>query len=198
MGAVVKNPIPQLMPAAAKPVPRSFLIDSLPTMRVIDLNEAQQLSQFVTVVVLVPQAAAENGHTGSKIGRNNSLRETPASSNLVEFLSRAMTPSKVESAESNLVFGDVKVSFSSMEACRNGEPVTLTAMEFKTLKYLAQNARRVISRDELLNAVWGYENYPSTRTVDNHILKLRRKLERSPSRPVHFQTVHRAGYKFLP
>ena len=85
-----------------------------------------------------------------------------------------------------------------MEALRKGEPFVLTAMEFKTLKYFIQNARRVISRDELLNEVWGYENYPCTRTVDNHILKLRQKLERNPSRPVHFRTMHGAGYKFLP
>jgi DNA-binding response OmpR family regulator len=71
-------------------------------------------------------------------------------------------------------------------------------MEFKTLKYLAQNTRRVISRDELLNEVWGYENYPNTRTVDNYILRLRKKLEKDPSRPIHFRTVHGAGYKFLP
>jgi DNA-binding response OmpR family regulator len=74
----------------------------------------------------------------------------------------------------------------------------LTTMEFKMLKYLIQNAHRVISRDELLNEVWGYENYPCTRTVDNHILRLRQKLERDPSRPVHFRTMHGVGYKFLP
>jgi DNA-binding response OmpR family regulator len=85
-----------------------------------------------------------------------------------------------------------------MEALRKGEPVVLTTMEFKMLKYLIQNAHRVISRDELLNEVWGYENYPCTRTVDNHILRLRQKLERDPSHPVHFRTMHGVGYKFLP
>jgi DNA-binding response OmpR family regulator len=55
----------------------------------------------------------------------------------------------------------------------------------------------VISRDELLNEVWGYQNYPSTRTVDNHILKLRQKLEKDPTNPVHFRTVHGMGYKFV-
>jgi len=85
-----------------------------------------------------------------------------------------------------------------MEANRSGVPLILTTLEFKTLKYLIQNARRVISRDELLNEVWGYENYPSTRTVDNQVAKLRKKLERDPSRPVHLRTVHGAGYKFLP
>jgi DNA-binding response OmpR family regulator len=74
----------------------------------------------------------------------------------------------------------------------------MTAMEFKALKYLIQNPRRVISRDEMLNEVWGYQNYPSTRTVDNHILRLRQKLEREPSEPRHFITVHRTGYKFVP
>ena len=81
---------------------------------------------------------------------------------------------------------------------RDGEPVVLTAQEFKTLKFLVQNPERVITRDELLNEVWGYQNYPSTRTVDNHILKLRQKLERDPANPVHFRTVHGVGYKFVP
>jgi DNA-binding response OmpR family regulator len=98
----------------------------------------------------------------------------------------------------NSTGGDVTIDFSAMEALHKGLPVVLTALEFKTLKYLVQNARRVISRDELLNEVWGYENYPCTRTVDNHILRLRQKLESDPSRPAHFQTIHGAGYKFLP
>jgi DNA-binding response OmpR family regulator len=85
-----------------------------------------------------------------------------------------------------------------MTATRQGELVALTAMEFKTLKYLILNVRRVISRSELLQEVWGYNAYPRTRTVDNHIMKLRHKLEREPSRPVHFRTVHGAGYKFVP
>jgi DNA-binding winged helix-turn-helix (wHTH) protein len=95
-------------------------------------------------------------------------------------------------------FADVRVQFSKMEVTRDGEPVRLTTQEFKTLKFLMQNAERVISRDELLTEAWGYRNYPSTRTVDNHILRLRQKLERDPSRPVHFLTVQRAGYKFVP
>ena len=77
-------------------------------------------------------------------------------------------------------------------------PVDKRLQEFKTLKFLTQNAERVISRDELLNEVWGYQNYPSTRTVDNHILKLRQKLEKDPANPVHFRTVHGMGYKFVP
>jgi len=95
-------------------------------------------------------------------------------------------------------FGQIRVDFSSMEVSRADRPVALTALEFKALAFLVQNPERVISRDELLNEVWGYDNYPCTRTVDNHILKLRQKLERDASHPVHFLTVHRVGYKFVP
>ena len=95
-------------------------------------------------------------------------------------------------------FAQIRVDFSKMEVSRAEQPVALTALEFKALAFLVQNPERVISRDELLNEVWGYDNYPCTRTVDNHILKLRQKLERNPSHPVHFLTVHRIGYKFVP
>jgi DNA-binding response OmpR family regulator len=95
-------------------------------------------------------------------------------------------------------FGEITGCFSTMEIHRNGRPVNLTCKEFKTLQYLIKNPRRVVSRDELLNEVWGYQNYPCTRTVDNHILRLRRKLEIDPAHPQHFHTVHSVGYKFLP
>jgi DNA-binding response OmpR family regulator len=94
-------------------------------------------------------------------------------------------------------FDTISADFKKMEVKRDGKPVVLTAQEFKTFQFLVQNADRVISRDELLNEVWGYQNYPSTRTVDNHILKLRQKLEKDPSSPVHFRTVHGMGYKFV-
>jgi DNA-binding response OmpR family regulator len=95
-------------------------------------------------------------------------------------------------------FEGVKGCLSTMEIHRNGRPVILTCKEFKTLVYLIKNPRRVISRDELLNEVWGHQHYPCTRTVDNHILRLRKKLEPEPAHPQHFHTVHRSGYKFLP
>jgi DNA-binding response OmpR family regulator len=96
-----------------------------------------------------------------------------------------------------VTFGSISVDFTKIEVLREGEAVALTAQEFKTLKFLVQNAGRVITRDELLNEVWGYQNYPSTRTVDNHILKLRQKLENDPANPVHFRTVHGMGYRMV-
>jgi DNA-binding response OmpR family regulator len=95
-------------------------------------------------------------------------------------------------------FSDVKVDFTKMELWREGNRVQLTSQEFKVLKFMIQNAERVLSREELLNQVWGYRNYPSTRTVDNHILRLRQKLEKDPANPLHLRTVHSAGYRFVP
>jgi DNA-binding response OmpR family regulator len=74
----------------------------------------------------------------------------------------------------------------------------LLGWDLEAVKYLVNNARRVISREELLNQVWEYENYPNSRTVDNHIHRLRRRLEDHPAKPVHIQTVQGFGYKFLP
>jgi DNA-binding response OmpR family regulator len=92
---------------------------------------------------------------------------------------------------------DISVNFAKMELRQAGKSIVLTAQEFKVFKFFVQNQDRVISRDELLNEVWGYQNYPSTRTVDNHILKLRQKLEKDPAHPLHFKTVHGSGYMFV-
>jgi len=101
-------------------------------------------------------------------------------------------------AEERAAFGGVEVDFGKMLARKDGRAVTLTPQEFKLLKFLTRNSERVITREELLNEVWGYTNYPSTRTVDNHILKLRQKLEANAEEPRHFKTVHAVGYKFVP
>jgi DNA-binding response OmpR family regulator len=106
--------------------------------------------------------------------------------------------SRFSPEEDVYVFADVIVDFYKAEITRGGEKIPVTPKEFKTLEFLAKNAKRVISRDELLNEVWGYQSYPYTRTVDNHILRLRQKLESDPSHPLHFLTIHGRGYKFLP
>jgi DNA-binding response OmpR family regulator len=102
------------------------------------------------------------------------------------------------SPESVYVFDDVMVDFSKTEITRGGKKITVTAKEFKTLEFLTKNSQRVVSREELLNEVWGYQHCPCTRTVDTHILRLRRKLESDPSHPSHLLTVHSVGYKFVP
>jgi hypothetical protein len=96
-------------------------------------------------------------------------------------------------------FGDIGVDFVKMEVRRtSGDVIRLKRQEFKTLRCFLLNPERVFSRDELLNEAWGYDNYPSTRTVDNHVLRLRQKLEKDPASPVHFLTVHGVGYQFVP
>ena len=95
-------------------------------------------------------------------------------------------------------FGQCEVDFKSMTAQRAESPVVLTAHEFKLLRFFTENVGQVLSREVLLNEVWGYNSYPTTRTVDNQILKLRQKLELDPANPVHLLTIYGAGYKFVP
>jgi DNA-binding response OmpR family regulator len=95
-------------------------------------------------------------------------------------------------------FADCEIDFKKMTARRSGDNVVLTAHEFKLLKFFTENAERVLTREVLLNEVWGYNFYPTTRTVDNQILKLRQKLEPDPANPSHLLTIYGAGYKFVP
>jgi DNA-binding response OmpR family regulator len=198
MGAVVKNPITQLTQASALQPPAALFVDeSLARIPTINSKEIRNLSNFLPVIVLIHKSTIKK-FAVRDMTHSKSLTETSESTKLLGLFSQAVNLSKTGDTNNVVVFGDVIVNFSALEVLRKGRPVVLTALEFKTLKYFIQNARRPISRDELLNEVWGYENYPCTRTVDNYVLKLRQKLELDPSRPVHFRTVHGAGYKFLP
>jgi two-component system, OmpR family, alkaline phosphatase synthesis response regulator PhoP len=94
-------------------------------------------------------------------------------------------------------FDDVVVNFLSMELFRAGKNVPVTPQEFRMLRFFANNQGRVISDSELLNEVWDNRSHPTTGTIKTHILRLRQKLERNPRKPLHFRTVHRAGYKFV-
>ena len=93
-------------------------------------------------------------------------------------------------------FGDITIDFKRAEVTRVDQRVDLSAMEFKLLQHLIENRGVVHSRDQLLDAVWGYDSMPSTRTVDVHIAWLRQKLESNPKHPSFIQTVHGMGYKF--
>jgi DNA-binding response OmpR family regulator len=161
-------------------------------------EEFRKLSRFLPVIALVLKWDVHDKTTKKKPGPNKSVTGLIDTSVVCLPLDAAKAWLRNPNATDTFEFGGVAGCLSTMEIHRNGRPVILTCKEFKTLTYLIKNPRRVISRDELLNKVWGYENYPCTRTVDNHILRLRRKLERDPSRPVHFRTVRGAGYKFLP
>ena len=160
MGAVAKDPITQLMLGPAQAVPWLVVNASSKSMRIMDLKEMRKLSQFAAVIVLLPEWATYNKSDSVKTTGNSSLVETSRTS-VLDLIEKHAIPSNANGDESELVFGDVKVSFSSMEASRKGQPVKLTRLEFKTLKYFAQNAGRVIARDELLNEVWVTRTIPA-------------------------------------
>jgi two-component system alkaline phosphatase synthesis response regulator PhoP len=179
--------------------PMYFLNEDLASVLVSGIpEEFRKLSRFLPVIVLVPKSVVQDKTTQQKPGPNKSVTGLIDTSDVCLPLDAAKAWLRNPKATDTFEFGGVKGSFSTMEIHRNDRPVILTCKEFKTLAYLIKNPRRVISREELLNEVWGYENYACTRTVDNHILKLRKKLETEPARPKHFHTVHCFGYKFLP
>jgi DNA-binding response OmpR family regulator len=161
-------------------------------------EEFRKLSRYLPVIVLVPKSAVHDKTTQKKPGPNKSVTDLIDTSDVCLPLDAAKAWLRNLNATDTFEFGGVRGCFSAMEIHRNGRLVSLTCKEFKTLAYLIKNPRRVISRDELLNEVWGYANYPCTRTVDNHIFQLRKKLEAAPGNPKHFHTVHSSGYKFLP
>jgi DNA-binding response OmpR family regulator len=163
----------------------------------------------VPIVVLSANAEVEDKVLLLELGADDYVTKPFSPRELLARVRRAMrrgnpAPSNAanlatESVQHELLmFGNVKIDFTSMEATRAGKRLTLTAQEFKLLRFLARTPDAVVSREKLLNDVWGYENYPTTRTVDNHILRLRQKLEPDPANPRYFLTMHGAGYKFTP
>ncbi|HET9362976.1 MAG TPA: response regulator transcription factor [Vicinamibacterales bacterium] len=94
-------------------------------------------------------------------------------------------------------FGDISIDLRKAEVTRAGQPIELSAREFKLLRYFVEHRGAALSRDELLNEVWGYNAMPSTRTVDVHVAWLRQKIEDNPRHPQYIHTVHGLGYKFV-
>lgn len=95
-------------------------------------------------------------------------------------------------------FGDTEIDIERRVVVRKGEEIKLTPAEYNLLVFFLQNPDRPLTRDVILNSVWGYNSFPNTRTVDAHIVKLRQKFEVDPVTPRHFLTVHGVGYRFLP
>jgi DNA-binding response OmpR family regulator len=110
---------------------------------------------------------------------------------------RRMQKSRSEGLPDELRFGKVVVDFRRFEARKEGKKLNLSRKEYGVLRLLAARAGEVVTRDELLDEVWGYDQYPTTRTIDNHIALIRTKLEDDPSQPCHLITVHGVGYKLV-
>jgi DNA-binding response OmpR family regulator len=156
--------------------------------------------EFSNVLILVLSAASDvlDKVLLLEIGADDYVTKPFSPRELLARVRAAMRRLNQASDKSEIFsFDDVEVNFSKMELLREGHSVALTPQEFKMLRFFLNHQERVVSRTELLNEVWGYNNYPTTRTVDTHILRLRQKLEKDPSDPVHFRTVHGTGYKFV-
>jgi len=171
-------------------------------------REFKALSASIPIVVLSANSEVDDKVLLLELGADDYVTKPFSPKELLARVRRAMrrgtvrppsvTAVPVKSASHQIMtFGDARVDFTSMEASRSGKPVTMTAQEFKLLKFFAASPGMVHSRDTLLNEVWGYQNYPSSRTVDNHVLRLRQKLEPDPATPRYFLTIHGAGYKFV-
>ncbi|HEY7387460.1 MAG TPA: response regulator transcription factor [Bryobacteraceae bacterium] len=117
-----------------------------------------------------------------------------------ELLARIRAVLRRTNPETNPVisFSDVEVDLERHSVRRKGEEIKLTRAEFKLLAFFLQNPDRPLTRDVLLNSVWGYEAFPNTRTVDAHVVRLRQKLEPDSETPRHFVTMHGVGYRFIP
>ena len=136
---------------------------------------------------------------GLKLGADDYLTKP---FEVIELLARVeallrRSPNQNESAPNGAFrFGDIGVDFKRAEVSKGNQPVELSAMEFRLLQFFIENRGTVHSRDDLLDAVWGYDAMPTTRTVDVHVAWLRQKLEENPRHPQYIQTVHGFGYKF--
>jgi DNA-binding response OmpR family regulator len=180
--------------------PSAVVLDlRLPGMAGNDVcREIKKEAPSLPVIILSAKADVMDKVLLLELGADDYVTKPFSPRELVARVRAAVRRTNRTEAQDVFSFADISIDFAKMEITRGGQPVSLTAQEFKLLKHFTQNPSRVISRSDLLNEVWGYQDYPSTRTVDNHVWKLRLKLEVDPSNPIHFQTVHGAGYKFVP
>ena len=180
--------------------PAVLVLDlSLPGTPGLDVcREISQAAPSLPIIILSAKTEVMDKVLLLELGAHDYVTKPFSPRELLARVRTAMRRSTRTPLTETFKFGDVKVDFTKMELWRDESLVQLTSQEFKVLKFMIQNAERVLSREELLNFVWGYRNYPSTRTVDNHILRLRQKLEKDPANPLHFRTVHSSGYKFVP
>jgi two-component system alkaline phosphatase synthesis response regulator PhoP len=161
-------------------------------------RELRQRGLEIPIVMLTARGQVVDRVVGLKLGADDYVTKP---FEMIELLARMealfrRSRNSTSAAAGTHAFGDVRVDFRRGEVFRDGEPVALSAMEFKLLAYFIQHRGELLSRNELLDKVWGYDAMPTTRTVDVHVAALRQKLERNPSRPEHILTAHRRGYRF--
>jgi two-component system alkaline phosphatase synthesis response regulator PhoP len=170
----------------------------LPRMSGFDVcRELRKRGVETPVIMLTARGQVVDKVVGLKLGADDYLTKPFEMAELLARIeAKLRRPSTPHPAE-GYAFGDVRVDFRKAEAIRNGTALELSAQEFQLLRYFVEHRGATITRDELLNEVWGYNAMPSTRTVDVHVAWLRQKLEPNPRVPQHILTVHGLGYKFV-
>ena len=165
-------------------------------------RDLRQLGISTPILMLTAKGETIDKVLGLKLGADDYLTKP---FEMIELLARVeallrRSPVQRSNGSGNGLdsfrFGHVSINFKRAEVLKNDQPIELSAMEFRLLQFLIENRGHVHSRDHLLDAVWGYDAMPSTRTVDVHIAWLRQKLEENPRHPAFIQTVHGMGYKF--
>jgi two-component system alkaline phosphatase synthesis response regulator PhoP len=184
---------------ALSEAPDLILLDiMMPGMSGWDMcRELRQTGIDIPVIMLTARGEEADRVLGLELGADDyvakpfSLRELLARVRAV--LRRPGPRLKLE----EFAFGDVRLHLRARQAFKAGTEVRLTRKEFDLLRYLLEHRGEVVTRDRLLDEVWGYDQYPTTRTVDTHILRLRQKFEKDPEHPVFILTVHGQGYRFV-
>lgn len=169
-------------------------------------RQLRETGNYLPVIMLTARSAAEERVRGLDSGADDYLAKPFALPELLARVRSALRRSDWqqrsaipgEATQGTLAFGNAQVNFDTHEVLAAGKPVRLTQLELDLLHYFAQNPRRVLTREELLEKVWKLHNAPNTRSVDNFIVRLRKYFEPHPDKPVHFLAHRGAGYKFVP
>jgi len=185
---------------ALKESPNLVLLDiMLPGMNGLDVcRELRRRGFEAPIIMLTAKGEEIDRVVGLELGADDYVTKPFG---LRELLARIRVqlrrPQPVSEAIPRYRFGAVEVDFERCSATRRGEPLELTAKEYDLLRLLIRHKGEVVTRERLLNEVWGYESYPTTRTVDNHVARLRQKLEEDPASPRYIFSVYGEGYKFV-
>lgn len=181
--------------------PDLILLDiMIPEMDGLEVcRKLRQKNSTIPVIMLTAKGGEIDKVVGLEIGADDymtkpfSIREL-----LARIKARLRNSEKVENPVVNsYTFGDIEINFTQFKAKRKGVEIEFTSLELDLLKYFITHRKEVITRDILLDKIWGYNNYPTTRTIDNHILKIRKKVEEDPSRPQYILSVYGGGYRFM-
>jgi two-component system, OmpR family, alkaline phosphatase synthesis response regulator PhoP len=170
----------------------------LPRLNGLDvLRELRRHSNETPVIVLTARGQVVDKVVGLKLGADDYVTKP---FEMIELLARIEAKLRRAPAPSRPLegyrFGNVAIDFRKAEVTKDGQPLELAAREFQLLRYFVEHRGATLSREELLNEVWGYNAMPSTRTVDVHVAWLRQKVEPIPKHPQYILTVHGLGYKF--